>query len=522
MADKRQILWVDDEIEMLRAHIIYLGDRGYEVTSSTNGPDAIEMLADCHFDLALIDEMMPVMDGLELLQRLKEVRPDLPAVMVTKSEAEELMDQAIGSRIDGYLIKPVSPSQVLSIVKGILDRKQLSEAQYSRGIAERFAELNNILSDGPDAAGWIDLHNRLCAWELEIDRFGYSDVAGTVADIRSEADSAFARWFESDYQQWIRGDSKDRPPLSIDVIDNWLLPLLKDERPTLFLLVDCFRLDQWLMLEPLLSDYFDINRGGYFSIIPSATPYARNAVFSGLTPAEIERIHPDLWSRGDEDEASSNRFERSFLLDFLDRRGLSIKPDPKYIKVVDVDEGTEFERRVHEYINLPLTVLVYNFFDILIHTRQSVEVLQEMLPDESALRSVTRAWFQHSSLFRTLKAYGEAGANVLLTTDHGSIRVKRGSKVIGDRHASTSLRYKHGRNLKSEKRHSLKIMNPSDWGLPSRGINTDYIIAREDFMFLYPTNYNRYLDMYRSSFQHGGISLNEMVLPVVTMRGKGG
>ncbi len=519
-SERKQILWVDDEIDLLKSHILYLAQHGYDVTQVTNGPDALELIKTRTFDLVLIDEMMPVMNGLEVLRRLKELRPDLPAVMVTKSEAEELMDKAIGSRIDGYLTKPVNPSQILSVLKGILDLRQLSAGQFARRWAEASAELSSLIDSDLDAEGWLDLHTRLCSWELELDRWGDVELSGMLREVRLEADRRFSRWLEPHYPQWIASSPDERPPLSMDLVKRWLLPLLDEPGPVLFLVIDCLRLDQWISLEPLLAEDFEVQRDGYFSILPSATPYSRNAIFSGLTPAEIERLHPDLWSAGDEDEASSNRFERQFLADLLQRRGVKLKSELRYVKVIEVEEAGEFERRVKDYLHLPLTAMVYNFVDILLHTRQSVEVLKEMLPDEAAFRSVTRAWFQHSSLLRIMRAFGGAGGRVLVTSDHGSMRGRRGAKVIGDRQTSTSLRYKHGRNLKFDPKHGVRVKEPLKWGLPRRGVNTEYILAAEDYYFVYPTNYHKYLELYRDSFQHGGISLDEMALPVVTLRGK--
>lgn len=519
--DKKQILWVDDEIDLLRSHIMYLDERGYEVTQATNGPDALEMVRTQNFDLALIDEMMPVMNGLELLRQLKALYPDLPTVMVTKNEAEELMDQAIGEQIDGYLTKPVNPSQILSVLKGILEKRQISEAQLSRRWVEGMAELSRLIDEDLDADGWLDLHNKLCGWELELDSWSNIDLSGILRETRLEADRRFGRWIERVYPEWIAASPEERPPLSMDLVDRWLLPMLDEEGPVLFLVVDCLRLDQWLALEPLLTDQFNIRRDGYFSILPSATPYSRNAIFSGMLPSDLERLHPDLWSAGDEDEASSNRFEHQFLNDLLDRREIKLQPELRYVKVLEQEEAAEFERRVKDYLHTPLTAMVYNFVDILLHTRQSVEVLKEMLPDEPAFRSVTQAWFKHSSLYRIIQAYGEVGGRVLLTTDHGSIIGRRGTKVIGDRQTSTSIRYKHGRNLKCDSRPAVRIKDPLTWGLPRRGVNTEYILAREDFFFVYPTNYHKYLELYRGSFQHGGISLDEMALPVVTLTGKG-
>ncbi len=518
--EKKRILWVDDEIDLLTPHLIYLRNKGYDVTEATNGPDAIELIRNNSYDLMLLDEMMPVMEGLEALKQIKAMRSDLPVVMVTKNEAEELMEQAIGSQIDGFLTKPVNPSQVLSVLKRLLDSRQISVEQVSRSWATEFAEISHLIDGQPDAKGWIELQNKLCAWELKLDKLGDTDLVDMIRDARLEADRQFARWVESEYPGWVASAPGERPPMSMDLVDKWLLPQLKEEKPTLFLVVDCLRLDQWMAIEPLLTEFFNITRDYYYSVLPTATPYSRNALFSGLMPSELERIHGDLWPENDEDEASSNRYEHQFLDELLKRRGINLKPVSKYVKVLEVEELSEFERRVSEYTSLPLTAMVYNFVDILIHTRQRVEVLKEMLPDESAFRSVTHAWFQHSALYRVLQAYAEKGGTVIVTSDHGSVRGIRGTKVIGDRQTSTSLRYKHGRNLKADAKHSVKIKNPEEWGLPKRGINTEYILAKEDYFFVYPTNYHKYLELYRNSFQHGGISLDEMILPVVTLKGK--
>lgn len=518
--DKQRILWIDDEIDLLKSHILFLTGKGYDVTEATNGPDALQLLQRDPFDIVLLDEMMPVMGGLEVLKRIKAVRADLPVVMITKNEAEELMDQAIGSQIDGYLTKPVNPSQVLSVLKSILDRRQISSEQFSRAWTADFAEISRLVGSDLDPAGWMELHMRLCNWESRLDRWGEANLSEMLHDAHLEADRQFAKWIENHYPTWIYASQDARPPLSTDIVDKWLVPLLRERAPVLFLVVDCLRLDQWLTLESLLALHFNIKRESYFSILPTATPYSRNAIFSGLLPSELERIHPDIWAHGDEDEGSSNRFERQFLINLLERRNILPKPEPKYIKVLEAEEAFEFERRCADYISQPLTAMVYNFVDILIHTRQSVEVLKEMLPDEAAFRSVTKTWFRHSPLYRSLQAYAEAGGTVLVTSDHGSIRGRRGSKVIGDRQTSTSLRYKHGRNLQVNPKHAVKIKDPDSWGLPRRSINTEYILAREDYYFVYPTHYHQYLELYRDSFQHGGISLDEMVLPIVTLTAK--
>jgi CheY-like chemotaxis protein len=520
MTESKQILWIDDEIDLLRAHILYLAERGYNVTPVPNGPDAIALVKTNSYDVVLIDEIMPAMNGIEVLKALKSVRPGIPAVMITKNEAEELMEQAIGLQIEGFLTKPVNPSQILSALKGIIEKRQITAAQLTRRWTEGFTELSNTIQDDLDADGWRKLHINLCKWELELDGWGEMGLMSMLKDIRLEADRKFSRWIEQNYSGWIAASSGSRPVLSMDLVDKFLMPVLKESKPTIFLVVDCLRMDQWLTLEPMLADRFSIERDEYFSILPTATPYSRNAIFSGLTPVELERIHPDLWAKGDEDEASSNRYERQFLTALLERRGVRLKPEPKYVKVLEIEEGAEFERRLGEYTSQPLTSMVYNFVDILVHTRQSVEVLREMIPDEAAFRSVTSAWFKHSSLLRIIQGYANAGGTVVLTSDHGAIRGRRGSQVVGDRQTSSSLRYKYGRNLKYDAKHAIRIGEAEKWGLPRRGVSTEYLFAREDFFFVYPTNYHHYLDLYKDSFQHGGVSLDEMILPVVTLRSK--
>jgi len=526
MPDSRNILWIDDEIDLLGAHLIYLRDRGYEITPVTNGPDALALAEGRAFDLALVDEMMPGMSGLEVIGEKKRIKPTLPVVMVTKNEAEELMEQAIGRQVEAFLTKPVNPSQILSVLKGVLDRRQIATSELVKRWAGEFAGLSDLVDRAKAADDWIAVHQRIARWELDLDESGEASLREMLGDIRSAADRRFGKWVEAHYPDWIAAHPGERPVLSMDVVDRHLVPVVRqaasgDAGPVLFLVVDCLRFDHYLALEPLLAEFFDIRLESCLAILPTATPYARNALFSGFTPAELERVHTDLWARGDEDESSSNRHERAFLAQLLMRRGLDLKPEAKYVKVLEAEEATDFERRLGEYLAAPLTSMVYNFVDILVHTRQSVEVIKEMIPDEAAFRSVARAWFGHSSLYRILKAYGEKGGTVVLTSDHGAIRVRRAVQVIGDRTTSTSLRYKHGRNLKVDPKQSIVIKDPPKWGLPQRGINTEYILSREDQFFLYPTNFHHYFGLYRDSFQHGGVSLEEMVLPVAILKGKG-
>ena len=516
---KGNILWVDDEIELLRPHIIFLNNRGYHVTPVTNAEDAIALVQHESFDLVLLDEMLYGMDGLSALGELKDINPALPVIMVTKNEAESLMEDAIGAKIDDYLTKPVNPSQILLICKKILERKIIASQRISR---DYFAEFNKITQRilGPMSwQDWIDVYLILIEREIELDEHLDLGLRQTLDGQKRECNIEFGKFIEKNYLDWL--DNGDAPTLSVDIIRKYVKPLLEKGERTIFLVVDNLRLDQWLTIEPLVRDYFSVTRGYYYSILPTATPYSRNAIFGGLFPREIEQLYPDLWCEGNEDDDQSlNRKERQLLDQQLIRLGIRLKPEPKYIKIIDIQEARNVEKRIKEYSSLPLVSIVLNFVDILAHSRSNSEVIKEMIPDEAAFRSMTRSWFEHSHIYRALKQMAASGTQVIITSDHGSIRGRRGVKVIGDRETSTSLRYKYGRNLKVDPKHALIIRDPHRFKLPARRVNTDYLIAKEDYYFVYPTNYHYYLNYYRDSFQHGGISMEEMILPVMSLEPK--
>lgn len=521
MSPSKKILWVDDEIEMLRAHVMLLEQKGYIVETVTNGEDAVELVRRKGFDLVFLDEMMPGMGGLRTLAGIKEVVPDLPVVMVTKNEAESLMEEAIGGKISDYLTKPVNPSQVLLAVKKILESRKIEEAHVSRDYAKEFQEIRAAAGEGLDPNGWVDLYVRLTNWEFELDEHPELGLRQTLLDQKRECNQEFGRFVEKHYRNWIEQESGKRPVLSNDLVERAVIPAL-DEAQTVFLFViDCLRLDQWLVMEKLLREFYEIQKEYHYSILPTATPYSRNAIFSGLFPIDLEKRFPELWQSGEDDESSRNRDEHLLLDALLERRHVKLKPDLKYVKILDAGFGRQIEENILSYMQSRLTAIVVNFVDMLAHGRSDSPLLKEIAPDESAYRSLTRSWFQHSSLFGMLKTLSkQKNIRIVLTTDHGSVRCLRGAKVIGDREASTSLRYKFGRNLKADDRQALFIKNPSDLKLPRRSVTTNYILAREDFYFVYPTDYHRYLNQYRDSFQHGGISMEEMILPVVTMEPK--
>ncbi len=518
--ERRRVLWADDEIDLLKAHIMFLGNRGYDIISVTNGEDAIQKVKTEDFDVIFLDEMMAGKTGLETLTILKNLRPDIPVIMITKSEEESVMEEAIGGQIDDYLTKPVNPSQILSALKKVTELKKISQERLARDYVAEFQELSQITSESPDWKDWIDLHLRMSQWEVELDRFPDLGLDQSLIDQKSQSNTAFAKYVEKHYTNWVWDRSGNRPLLSPEVIKKFVVPLIRQERRVLFMVIDCLRLDQWLALEPMLYDYFHIQKDYYFSILPTATPYSRNALFSGKFPSEMETDYPELWQRSEDDELSANRFERQLLDQQLEDQGIRLHPEPKYIKVIDHNEGSRIARQVSSLFDYHLVSMVFNFIDMLGHSRTSSDILKEMVPNESAYRSVLKSWLEHSSLLQILKAFSNQDITVVITSDHGSVRGMRGAKVISDRHASPNMRYKYGRNLKCDNKHAMLIKNPDEYRLPQRGINTTYLIAKEYFFFVYPANFNQYQAKYKGSFYHGGMTMEEMILPVITMTGK--
>ncbi|MFA6541681.1 MAG: bifunctional response regulator/alkaline phosphatase family protein [Bacteroidota bacterium] len=517
---KGTILWVDDEIELLRAHVMLLKDKGYEVVTSTNGDDAIEFVKTKNIDLVLIDEMMPGKGGLETLSVIKEISPSLPVVMITKNEAESLMEDAIGSKISDYLTKPVNPSQILLVCKKFLEGKKIQSEQVSKDYTQEFSSISRMLLNPLDYSEWIDLYVKIVNWEMELDHHPELGLQRMLADQRKECNAEFSKYVERNYQTWIN-KKEHRPALSTEIVEQYVIPHLNDKTPVFLFVIDCMRLDQWLVMEEYLRELYSIEKKYYFSILPTATPYSRNAIFSGLFPLELEQRFPDLWQGEDDDESSHNKYEKELLVKLLERKKVSGKQEPKYIKILDADFGRQIQANILSYAQNKFTAIVVNFVDMLAHGRSDDPILKEIAPDESAYRSLTNSWFKHSSLFGMFQALAEKkDVKIIVTTDHGSVRCLRGSKVVGDREASTNLRYKFGRNLKSDEKQSIFLKNPKDFKLPQRGITTNYIVAKEDYYFVYPTDYHKYLNQYRDSFQHGGISMEEMILPVITMEPK--
>jgi CheY-like chemotaxis protein len=517
---RRKILWADDEIDLLRPHIKFLEQKGYAVTAVPNGEDALTALAQGRFDVVLLDEMMPGLGGLATLDAIKARDLQLPIILITKSEEETLMEEAIGKRITDYLIKPVNPSQVYLACKRVLDSDKLQDNQQARDYVAEMQRWQSLDTRRLDWQGWVELAVEVARWDVRFDNLREEGLRQAHLDFRRALNIDFGRFVEDGYRNWVHG-ADQRPLLSTDVVKEKVVPHLKQGRRVVFIVIDCMRLDQWFTLEPLLEEYFDLKRDYYCSILPTATPYARNAMFSGLLPAQLRQRHPDLWQENSNDERTKNRYERQ-LMDFqLERLRATPEKPVKYMKIYDADEAHATRRLVSSFKDLGLVSMVFNFIDILAHGRSESEILQELAPDEAAFRSVMKAWFTHSPLFDILRALSTQDCTVVISTDHGAVLARRAALVYGNRDTSSSLRYKFGLNLNTDAKQAVILRKPMEFMLPDDGVNKNYVLAREDYYFVYPTRFHEFERQYRGSLQHGGISVEEMILPILTLTPRG-
>lgn len=512
----KKILWVDDEIDSLRPHILFLEKRGFEVATAMSGDDALAMVNAERYDLVLLDEMMPGKDGLTTLEEMKDLDPHLPVVMVTKSEEESLMEDAIGQKIDDYLVKPVNPSQILLVIKRLLDSRQIIISSSMRRYITEINRFNQRLYGDVGPEDWLEAARILASWSLELDENNDPGLEQALEGTRKDWNNEFTRYIVANYTGWLF--SEERPLMSPDVLPKYLIPPLKEGRKVLFVVVDCMRLDQWMLIEPLVAEYYNIQRDNYFAILPSATPFARNALFAGKFADEIHEAYPDNYQV--QDEGSLNRYEEQLLTDSLERYGLGEDARVRFLKVHNDSEGDALAKRVADLFDTPLVAMVYNFLDFLVHGRSNNVILKEIAGTEAAFRSLMKSWFVHSSLFAILKSFAARDFTVIVTSDHGSVLCRRGTMAHGKRTTSTNLRYKYGDNLNSDPEDSILIKKPHEWRLPSLSLATTYIIAKDDFYFVYPNRYNEMVRHFQNSFQHGGISLEEMAVPLVVLNPK--
>ncbi|RMG82918.1 MAG: PglZ domain-containing protein [Bacteroidetes bacterium] len=514
--NKKRVLWVDDEIHLLKPHIIFLEEKGFEVSTTHNGTDALDMIEENTYDIVLLDENMPGLSGLETLLKIKEKRPSLPVVMITKSEEEAIMEEAIGSKISDYLIKPVNPKQILLSLKKNLESKKLVSEKSTGRYQREFREIAMMLMDNLDFDDWKNVYKKLVYWEMELEKSNDPSMFEILTTQKKEANALFGKYVSNNYLDWLNS-SEDKPVFSHTAFKELIFPQL--EQNDLFLVViDNLRYDQFQVIKPYLRELFEITQEHlYYSILPTATQYARNAFFAGLMPLDIKNKYPGFWTE-EADEESKNNFEKELLTEQLSRYGY--KEKISYQKILNPSFAKKVHDNVHNLFNNSLNVIVYNFVDMLSHARTNMEIIKELAQDDSAYRSLTRSWFEHSPLYKILKTLAENRKKVCITTDHGTIKVTEPSKVIGDKNTSTNLRYKQGKQLQYNPKDVFAITNPDEARLPKPNVSTSYIFALEDKYFVYPNNYNYYVNFYKNTFQHGGVSMEEIIVPCVFLQPK--
>lgn len=512
----RRILWADDEIDLLKPHILFLKNKGYEVTTANNGRDALDMVMAASFDLVILDENMPGLTGLETLALIKEQRPEVPVIMITKSEEENIMDQAVGSKIADYLIKPVNPSQILIAIKKQLHSDRLVTEKVAGDYRQEFGRIASLINSAQTIDDWYDLYRRLVFREMELAQAD-TNMGEMLEMQKREADSEFYKWIRRRYESWLDPDCPGKPLMSPRIFPEKVFPLLDAGEKVFFILIDNFRLDQWRTIKPLLADSFNFDEALYTTILPTATQYARNAIFSGLMPRQIEKLFPDLWVDEDSEEGK-NINESPLIATQFERYRRNCRFS--YNKVNDSAAGEKLLREFSQLEQNDLNVIVFNFIDMLSHARTESKMIRELASSNAAYRSITESWFRHSSALEIFRRIAEKGYRIVLTTDHGTIRVENPIKVQGDKNTNTNLRYKLGKNLAYNPKHVFEVKKPADFGLPSPNVSTTYVFAaREDF-FAYPNNYNYYVQYYTGTFQHGGISMEEMLVPIITLNPK--
>ena len=516
--EKTTILWADDEIDLLKPHIMFLEQKGYEVVTANSGSDAIDLVRERPFDIVFLDEQMPGVSGIEALEVIKREHPHLPVVMITKSEEERIMEDAIGSDIADYLIKPVNPNQILLSLKRNLENRKLRDEKSTMNYQQEFRNIAMELGNNLNYDEWIVLYKKLVRWEIELQKSTDEGIKQILANQKQEADALYTRFVERNYVDWIQGKA-DKPVMSHTLVRDKVLPRLEEnDRPLFFIVIDNLRYDQWKAIQPLLENYFRVDADDvYYSILPTSTQYARNSLFAGLMPLEIRRRYPKWWV-DEEDEGTKNQFEGELFGEQLKRYGKNIKYS--YNKVLNLQAGKKLYEQMSNLMQNKVNIIVYNFVDMLSHARTEMEIIRELADDEEAYRSLMYSWFEHSSLFDMMRFIADKHCDMIITTDHGSAYVKNPVKILGDREVNTNLRYKYGKNLKYNPKEVFEVKDPEKIFLPRPNLSTAYVFAGSGDFFAYPNNYNYYVSYYRNTFQHGGISMSEMLIPVISLSSK--
>ncbi|MCL8006199.1 PglZ domain-containing protein [Gelidibacter japonicus] len=512
------ILWVDDEIDLLKPHILFLEKKNYNVTTCKSGTEALENLGDTNFDIVFLDENMPGLTGLETLNEIKERRANLPVVMITKSEEEYIMEEAIGNKIADYLIKPVNPNQILLSLKKNLDHSRLISEKTTSNYQQEFRKIAMDMAMVNSYEEWSELYQKLIYWELQLEDIEDVGMTQILESQKTEANAQFGKFIEKNYTDWFEKNA-DAPVMSHTLFKNKIVPELSDKQPTLLIVIDNLRYDQWKAFEPIVNNYYKkASESSFYSILPTATQYARNAIFSGLMPSDMEKRHPEYW-RNDVDDGGKNLYEAEFLEAQLKRLGLqNLKTE--YHKITNLQSGKKLVENFKTLKNNDLSVIVYNFVDMLSHSKTEMEVVKELASNDKAYRSLTLSWFKNSPLLEMIQKAQQMGFKLILTTDHGTINVNNPSKVIGDRDTSLNLRYKTGRSLTYEAKDVFVVKDPKSIHLPSITMSSSFIFAKGDLFLAYPNNYNHYVSYFRNTYQHGGVSLEEMIIPFVVLNPK--
>jgi len=509
------VLWADDEIELLKPHILFLQNKGYDVIPVVSGEDALEEVRNRRIDIILLDENMPGLSGIETLKRIKAINNNIPVVMITKSEEEYIMEDAIGSDIADYLIKPVNPNQILICLKKNTEHSKIISEKKSSDYQQAFREISYKISDKLSLKEWEELYKELIYWELELENIENETIFEIIAQQKEEANKQFARYIMKNYIDWLNGRGDEKPLLSHTLLKEKVFPMIGETPSTFLFVIDNLRFDQWKSFQPLIHNYFYVAEENIsYSILPTATHYARNALFSGLMPSEIEKKYPKLWLN-EQDEGNKNQFEQELLAEYLKRYGKNIKFG--FNKILNVDFGKKVLENFHQLLQNPFNVVIFNFIDMLSHARTDIDIIRELAEDEKSYRSVTVSWFENSLMLDMLKILASKKIPVFITTDHGSIKIEKPIKVVGERDINTNLRYKTGRNMNYNEKEVFRINDPNDAYLPKGSLTSEFIFALGNTFFAYPNNYNYYANYYKNTFQHGGISMEEILVPSIKL-----
>ena len=515
----RRILWIDNEINGLEKHILFLEQKGYQITPAIKGVDGLSLLKKKTYDAVLINHMMPDMDGIRLLSAIKRRCPHVPVVMVTENEQREILNEAIIHRVDDFLMKPLNPQQIASQLAFLLEYDAVTEDYTAQEYVIDFNKRSALKHEGVDWKTWIDIYTQLAEWDLRLDELDIADNLRETHKLeKQECNALFARYIEENYADWLVGE--DSPVLSVDLLYKHVIPEIQVGKQVFFMVMDCMRLDHWLKIKPLLDPYFQITTHHHYSILPTATNYSRNSIFSGLFPLEFSQRYPDLWVETDDENTSVNRYEKDLMRLQLERHGIYLKPTPHYFKIFDARGEMEYLQWISNIQRISLAAVVVGFIDHLTHKRSEIALLKQLIPNETAFRTFVQGWFQHSGVYKILKLLADRGVTVILTADHGSILCQRAAKVSGDRPATNGLRFKVGGELICNEEAGLRITQPEQYMLPDMPHEKNYVLAKEDHYFVYPNQFNDYKHQYNGGFQHGGISMEEMILPCAILEPK--